>query len=358
MKKLRVGIIGLGMGKQHIQGYQTHPGADLVAVADLNNDRLQTVADEYKIPQRYLSAREMLDREHLDIVSIATPNKFHKPLSLAAFKAGCHVLCEKPMAMSAAEGREMINAAKKARKRLMINFSSRFMEQSWALKKQVETGILGDIYFARTVWHRRRGLPGFGGWFGQKALSGGGPLIDLGVHRLDLALWMMGYPEPDWVMGSTYNKIAAPLAKKARKKFDVEDFAAGFIKFKNGMSLEVEASWAANIAEREFMETRLYGTMGGLVQRNAGEGYNHEAEIFFERAGCHLDMKIHPPVPATKRSMHHFVECILKNTPHIATGEEGLIVMKLLDAIYLSSKKGIPVKLHAPRHGASLRNPA
>ncbi len=345
MKELRVGVIGLGMGQGHIKDYQSHPGAEVVAVADPNKERLQAVADKFKVPKRYLSAREMLDKESLDVVSVATPNKFHKPLTLAAFKAGCHVLCEKPMAMNAAEGREMLAASKKAGKRLMINFSYRFTEQSWALKRQVEGGILGEVYFARTAWHRRRGLPGFGGWFGQKALAGGGPLIDLGVHRLDLALWLMNYPKPAWVMGSAYNKIAAPRAKKEGKKFDVEDLAAGFIKFKNGATVEVEASWAANIGEQEFMETRLYGTKGGLVQRNVGEGYDFEAQIYVEREGCQFDMKLHPPVPAVKGAMYHFIDCILNKTPHIATGEEGLIVMELLDAIYLSAKKGAPVKI-------------
>jgi len=351
MKKLRVGVIGLGMGKVHLQGYQSHPAAEVVAIADPNKERLAKVGEEYKIAGKYASAEEMLKKEKLDVVSIATPNKFHKPLALAAFKAGCHVLCEKPMAMNAGEGREMISAAKKAKKRLMINFSYRFTDQSWALKKQVESGILGDVYFARTAWHRRRGMPGFGtlstlgGWFGQKALAGGGPLIDLGVHRLDLALWLMNYPKPEWVMGSAYDKIAAPLAKKANKKFDVEDLAAGFIKFKNGASLALEASWAANITENELMETRLFGSRGGLVQRNVGEGYKFEAEIYFEREGCQFDMKLHPPVPAVKSGMHHFVECILKGTPHIATGEEGLTVMELLDAIYLSAEKGRPVRI-------------
>ncbi|MCX7806961.1 MAG: Gfo/Idh/MocA family oxidoreductase, partial [Planctomycetota bacterium] len=168
----------------------------------------------------YTSAEDMLAKEHLDAVSIATPNKFHAPLTLAAIAAGCHVLCEKPMAMNAVEAREMLDAAQKAGKRLMINFSYRFNEMSMALKQQVDAGLLGEIYFGRTVWHRRRGLPGFGGWFGQKALSGGGPLIDLGVHRLDLALWLMGYPKPVWVMGSTYQHLGLALAQKQGKTFD------------------------------------------------------------------------------------------------------------------------------------------
>ncbi len=345
MQKIRIGVIGLGMGRAHIAGYQSHPAAEVIAIADVNRERLAAVGAEFKIPGQYASAAAMLKKEKLDVVSVAAPNKFHQPLTVAALQAGCHVLCEKPMAMNAAEARAMLAASRKAGKRLMINFSFRFTGQSWALKKQVEKGILGEVYFARTVWHRRRGMPGFGGWFGQKALAGGGPLIDLGVHRLDLALWLMNYPQPEWVLGNAYNKIAGPLAKKARKAFDVEDFAAGLIKFKNGALLAVEASWAANIAENDFMETRLYGTKGGLVQRNVGEGYDFEAEIYVERDGGQFDLKLHGPVPHVRGSMYHFLDCIQNNTPHLATGEEGLVVMQLLDAIYLSASRGGPLKV-------------
>jgi predicted dehydrogenase len=301
--------------------------------------------EKHGVPGRYKDAEEMLAKESLDVVSVVTPNKFHKPLTISALNAGCHVLCEKPMAMSAAEGEEMIAAAKKAGRRLMINFSYRFTEQSQALKRQVEKGMLGDIYYARTIWHRRRGMPGFGGWFGQKDMAGGGPLIDLGVHRLDLALWLMDYPKPVWVMGGACNPIATRIAKEQGKKFDVEDMACGMIKFANGANLSVEASWAANIKERELMETRLLGTKAGLVQRNVNEGYDFEAELYLEENGCLFDMKLHPPVPGVKSSMHHFIESISTDKPHTATAEEGLTVMKLLDAIYASAAKGEPIKI-------------
>ena len=196
MDKIRVGVIGLGIGRHHIRGYQSHPNAEVVAIADLDETRLAEVGDQYGVSKRYPSGEQMIATEGLDVVSIATPNKYHKSLTIAALEAGCHVLCEKPMAMNAAEARDMLVAATKAGKRLMIDFSYRFSEQSQVLKAQVDAGVLGEVYFARTLWHRRRGLPRFGGWFGQKALSGGGPLIDLGVHRLDLALWLMGYPRP------------------------------------------------------------------------------------------------------------------------------------------------------------------
>ncbi len=344
-KKLRVGVIGLGMGQGHLRGFAGHPQVELAAIADVDEQRLAKIGDEFKIAKRYPVAEEMLAAEKLDIVSVCTPNAFHKPLTIAALEAGCHVLCEKPMAMNAAEGREMLAAARRTGKRLMINFSFRFTEQSWALKQQVDSGILGEVYFARTVWHRRRGMPGFGGWFGQKALAGGGPLIDLGVHRLDLALWLMGYPKPVWVMGGAYNPIASRIAAEQGKTFDVEDLAVGMIKFDNGATVVVEASWAANRKERERMQTRLYGSKAGLVQQNVGEGYDFEAEIFLEKDGCQYDMKLHPPVPAAKSSMVHFADCILNDRPHVADGSEGLIVMQLLDAIYESARTGAPVRI-------------
>jgi predicted dehydrogenase len=345
MKPIKVGVIGLGMGRHHITGYQGHPAAQVVAIADVDEARRVEIGDRFNIPGRYETAEQMFAQEKLDVVSVATPNKYHMPLTVAAFEAGCHVLCEKPMAMNADEARLMLSAAEKADRRLMINFSYRFTEQSMALKQQVDAGILGDVYFGRTIWHRRRGLPGFGGWFGQKALSGGGPLIDLGVHRLDLALWLMGYPKPVWVLGSAYNHLATELARQKKAQFDVEDLAVALIKFENGAALVLEASWAANIQERELMETRLYGTKAGLVQRNLEETYKFEAEIFLEKDGSHFDMKLHTPYPPAPHSAYHFIDSIVKDTPHIATGYEGLLVMEILDAIYQSASQGGPVQI-------------
>ena len=345
MNKLKIGVIGLGMGRAHIMGYKRHPAAEITALADIDASRLEQTGAEFQVGNLYADAEEMLAKEKLDVVSVATPNKFHKPLAIAALRAGCHVLCEKPMAMNAREAREMLAASKKAKKRLMINFSFRFTEQSYAMKQQVDKGILGDIYYARTQWLRRRGMPGFGGWFGQKALAGGGPLIDLGVHRLDLALWLMKYPRPTWVMGGTYNHIARERAKAEGKAFDVEDMAAGFIRFANGATMSIEASWAGNIKDREYMHTQLLGTKAGLHQYNLNEGYDFECEFYLEKNGCQYDMKLHPPVPQAKNAMCHFIDSIVGNTPHIATGEEGLTVMVILDALYKSAASGKPVKV-------------
>ncbi len=344
-RKLRIGVIGLGIGRMHIEGWRQHPEVEVVAIADPDPARLAAVGEQFGIAGRHASAEAMLAAGGLDVVSVCTPNKFHKDLTLAALAAGCHVLCEKPMAMNAAEGREMLAAAKAAGKRLMINFSYRFSAPSRALKAQVETGQFGEFYFGRTVWHRRRGMPGFGGWFGTKALAGGGPLIDLGVHRLDLALWLMGYPKPTWVMGATYDPIAREAAKASGKTFDVEDLASAYIKFENGASLVLEASWAAHIQQAELMETRLLGTQAGLLQRNVGEGYEFEAFIFSDGGGAQLDTHIHVPKTPARSAMHDYAQAILSDQPHPAPGEEGLIVMELLDAVYESARSGAPVKL-------------
>lgn len=343
-KKLRVGIVGLGMGQGHIGEYKKHPHAEVVAIADVDKSRLESVGKQHEISGQYTDYKKMLTKENLDIISIATPNVFHKPITIAALKAGAHVLCEKPMAMNAAEAREMLAVASKAKKRLMINFSYRFTEHSQALKQAVDANSIGDIYFGRTIWHRRRGMPGFGGWFGQKKMAGGGPLIDLGVHRLDLALWLMGYPKPAYVIGKTYNHIGSRLAKQQGKKFDVEDLASGYISFKNGATLVIEASWAANIAENELMETRLFGTKAGLVQRNLNGTYNFECEIFSEEQGSFYTKKFISGASGNS-AMYHFVDAIIHNKPHPATGEEGLIVMEILDAIYKSAQTGKPVKI-------------
>ena len=354
MHKLRVGVIGLGIGRNHLRGYREHPQAEVVAAADLDPVRREEARGQYAVPLLYETAEEMLAAADLDVVSVCTPNFLHRPLVLAAFEAGCHVLCEKPMALTAAEGEEMMAAAERHGRRLMINFSFRFNAQAVALKRRVEAGLLGRIYFGRSVWHRRRGVPGFGGWFGQKKLSGGGPLIDLGVHRLDLALWLMGYPEPEWVLANAWNALTAPVAEREAKAFDVEDFATAMIRFRDGAMLELEASWAGNLKENDHMETRLWGTHGGLVHRNRNEGYEFEAEMFVEREGSQFDMRLHEPAPKPKSSMWHFVDAILRDAPHPATAEEGLTVQRLLDAIYLSADRGEPIRIlpHEERSGA------
>ncbi len=338
--KFRCGVVGLGMGKGHINGYTSHPNCEVVAVADLDEDRLATVQTELEIPTTYTDAEEMFAKEDLDVVSVVTPNKFHAPLTIAALEAGAHVLCDKPMAMTLAEAQAMKDTADRVGKTLGINFSYRFSAMSYALKQQVDAGIIGDIYFGRTVWHRRRGLPGFGGWFGQKDLSGGGPLIDLGVHRIDLALWLMGHPTPVSVSGSAYNVIAKRLAAEQKKTYTCEDLAAGIVKFDNGATLIVEASWALNNNENEQMITSLYGDKGGLVQKNRNGTYDFTAEIYTEEGGNLYTKVLDKAVVNPPSAYHDFVNSIIEGREPVAKAADGIKVQKILNGLYDSAATG------------------
>ena len=345
MTKTRCAVIGLGMGRSHINGYQGHDDAEVVALVDVNQERLEEAGKEFGVSGLFTDVDEMLAEAKPDVVSIATPNSLHKPFTIKCLEAGAHVLCEKPMAMSAEESAEMLAVAAKTGKRIMINFSYRFNDASWGMKDQVKTGILGEVYAGRTKWLRRDGFPGFGGWFGTKALSGGGPLIDLGVHRIDLALWLLDYPEPKYVLANAHNHLGKAKAEKEGKTYDVEDYAAAMITFANGMTLQVEASWGSHIKDNEEMETQLLGTKAGLRQFNHNGAYGFSGFIYTEQHGCKLDMEMKGG-SAPKSAQWHYIDAIRNDTPHIATGEEGHTIMKILDAIYQSAEQGgVPITL-------------
>jgi predicted dehydrogenase len=339
-KTIRIGVIGLGMGSAHATAFLNLPDCTVAAISDLNKDRLTATGDKLGVAARFTDAEAMMDQVPLDAVVVATPNKFHAPLTLAAFKRGLHVLCEKPMAMNVAEAKAMKAAAIKARRRLMINFSYRFSPMSIALKQQVEAGVVGPIYFGRTVWHRQRGMPGFGGWFGNKELAGGGPLIDLGVHRIDLALWLMGRPEPVSVSGSAYNVIAKRIATEQKKLFTVEDLACGIVKFANGATLIVEASWALNVQEPEHMITSLYGEKGAITQKNVGGGYQFQAELVTEEHGCLFTKVLAQNTRKTPSAQEEFLAAIREKREPSASADDGIRVQKILDGLYASALKG------------------
>lgn len=332
------------MGRVHAEGFAGYDNCELAALADVDEKRLNKVGEDLGVNALYTDPEKMIRDAKLDAVSIAVPNKFHCPLTLAAIDAGLHVLCEKPMAMNVAEAEKMNIAAQKAGKKLMINLSYRFQPTCQALKHQVDKGVIGPIYFGRTVWHRRRGMPGFGGWFGNKELAGGGPLIDLGVHRIDLALWLMGHPQPAAVSGSAYNIIAAAEAAKQQKTFTTEDLACGIVKFTNGATLLVEASWALNVNEEEHMTTELYGEKGGLVQRNIRGTYDWEAELYLEEDGLFFTKHVDKVTTPTPSAYVDFVDCIINNTTPSVTADEGIKVQKILDGLYKSAETGKEVR--------------
>lgn len=350
-EQVKVGVIGLGMGKAHTERYRDAPEAQVVALCDQNRERLERVPEqvggEVREARLYTDIAEMLRDEELQAVSVALPNALHAPVTIQALEAGKHVLCEKPLAMSAAEAEEMVQTAQRVGKTLMVHFNVRFNPTSRAVKQAIEGGALGQIYYGRTVWHRKRGIPQLGGWFTQKQMSGGGALIDIGVHRLDLALWLMGYPKPVSVTGVTYNFLGAKLAEAQGKTFDVDDLAAAFIRFENGAALTLETSWASNTEKREDQWTQLFGVDGGALIRNYDEGYEFEARLFRSTGENGTEVAVETPQPPEpwESAQSHFCRSILSGTPPSATGEQGLTVMRILDAIYQSAASGQEVRL-------------
>lgn len=344
MEKVNVAVVGLGMGRHHLHCYKHCPEANVVAICDVDEKRLQAVGDEYGVQTRFTHYEDLLALPNLHAVSVALPNYLHAPVTIAALKAGLHVMCEKPLAMNAQEAEAMVAAAKAAGRQLMMHFNTRWHPSSRMARQLVDEGLLGHVYFGRTGWHRNRGIPGLGGWFTTKAKAGGGPMIDLGVHRLDLALWLMDFPKPVTVTGTAYGFLGQELAARQGKTYDVEDLAAGFIRFENGASLVVEASWAGNSQKREEGFTILRGTRGGLHLDNEGEGYEFRIRAYQEMGGTLAEITPRVPLPATTPQAD-FVRAILNGTPVPAPGEQGLQVQRILDALYRSAEEGREVHL-------------
>ena len=354
MKKWRVGIIGIGgiFKGSHIWEYLEDERLEVVALCDIIEERATEIRDKY-FPNAavYTDFRELLKDETIDSVDICTPNYLHSIIAVAAFEAGKHVFCEKPDAINVEEVLKMNRAAEKAGKTLMIMRNNRFSPASQYAKKYIESGAMGDIYCGRCGWQRRRGIPGKGGWFTTKAQSGGGPLIDLGVHMIDLAIWLMGSPKPVTVTGSTYCKFADSETsdsvnsdfgdKVSGGTFDVEDLAMGTIRFDNGAQLQIEFSWASNIKqENRFVELR--GTKSGLTWRDG------DVEVFTEMHGQGCD--IHPSNLQPEKKEHvlnliNFYDVVIDGKEPVFKPQQGIDMIKILCAIYKSAETGREVVL-------------
>lgn len=342
--KVRVGIVGVGIGSYHAHSYSKIPGVEIAALCDIDPDRAQRVADRFGVRRIYTDYEAMLAEEKLDAVSVCTPNALHAPVAIAALEAGCHVLCEKPLSTSAEEGAKIVAAARKARGKFMIGMNNRFRGDTQVLKRYIEAGDLGEIYYARCGWIRRNGIPGMGSWFTRKEMSGGGPLVDIGVHALDVTLYLMGNPKPVEAFGATYARFG-PYGKGSGSwgtavksgEFTVEDLACGMVRLENGATLVLEASWAQHCAG-EKLYSEVYGDKGGATLE--------PLRIFTEAHGQPVDLSpAFPNVSGHEAEIAHFVECIVENKQPLATAEQALDVMRILDGIYRSAETGTSVRL-------------
>jgi predicted dehydrogenase len=358
---LKIGIIGVGgMANYHIPGFR-QAGADVVAVCDVNQAAAQRAAAKHNIDRVFIDVADMLkSMPELDGVSVLVPNKFHAPLSLQALKAGKHVFCEKPPALNAKQMAQMHAAAKKAKRTLMFNFNNRARPESYAMMDYVKSGTVGTINTCQAKWIRRAGIPGFGGWFTTKALSGGGAMVDL-PHMIDLGLFFMGYPEPAYVLARTYtdhinNKsFKGPwgIPDVAKGVTDVEAAAHGAITFKSGQTMLFQVSWA-EMNLREEVSVAYQGTLsGGLVRRLFGvDGIDSTAqdtcELYTLENGLMVNRSVVVPPDETMgrlRSAMNFVRAIEGTEPPLNTPAQSLTLMRIIDAAYKSSATGKPVGL-------------
>lgn len=272
MKKIRIGIVGCGFiaNGKHLPSMARFADVEVVAFCDLIIEKAQASAQRFGAPDALVCTdyRDLLKRDDIDAIHVCTPNSSHAEITVAALKAGKHVMCEKPMAKTAAQAKEMLDAYKSTGKLLTIGYQNRFRDDSQLIKKLCDNGDLGDIYLGKAFATRRRGVPTWG-VFMDKEKQGGGPLIDLGTHALDLTLWMMQNYEPDTVLGSTFNKIgkmgspANSMGPWDPAKYEVEDSAFGLVRMKNGATIFLEASWAINMVVSNEAMTMLCGTKGG-----------------------------------------------------------------------------------------------
>lgn len=341
MKKVRIGFIGSGgIAGTHIKWLKPVEGVDFVALCDVKPEAIerQVAAHGLDGVKRFTDYRRMLRMKDLDAVSVCTPNWLHYKPTVAALRAGKHVLVEKPMAMTARQAAAMCAEAKKARKVLTIGFQQRFRPSTQFIKRTIDEGKLGKIVYARAQALRRRGIPSWG-VFGRKELQGGGPMIDIGVHIIEVTHYLMGKPKPVAASAACYTYLGnkkpqatAPWGEWDYKTYNVEDLAAGFVRFENGAAMSVEATFAAHI-ERDIFNSTLMGTKGGA-------SWGGTPRIFTDYSGkmVNIEPMVMEKDEAFAVKMRSWVEAV-RGGPNPAPGEDGLAVQRILEGLYRSAQR-------------------
>ncbi len=345
-KPFRIGFIGAGgIAQTHMKYLKMLSGVEIVAAADISKAALKRSKEQFDIAKTFSDYKAMLkESPEIEAVSICTPNGLHAENTIAALQAGKHVLVEKPMAMNAKEGQRMLDAAKKSGKQLVVGFQHRFDPKSKMIRDQIAAGELGKIVYVRAQALRRRGIPSWG-VFGRKDLQGGGPMIDIGVHILEMAHYLIGSPRPISATGNTFTyfgnkkpEALAPWGAWDHKTYTVEDLAVGMIRFDSGAMLTIESSFAAHI-EKDVWNVTIMGEKGGASWESASifsdrNGYMTNSTATYVGTTDHFEYK-----------MKHFVEVCRDNRPNEVPGEHGLMVQKMLDGVYASAEKGREVTI-------------
>ena len=355
-KKLRIGIVGCGgiANGKHLPSLSKIPEVEMVAFCDIIVERAKEAAGKYGVENAtvYEDYNEMLAKEKLDVVHVLTPNREHCEVTVAALKAGCHVMCEKPMAKSAEDARLMLKTAKETGKKLTIGYQNRYRADSMHLKKLCDEGELGDIYFAKAHAIRRRAVPTWGVFLNEEE-QGGGPLIDIGTHALDLTLHLMNNYKPLYVVGNTYRGLAENKNSANAwgpwdpEKFTVEDSAFGFVTMENGATIILESSWALNTLDVGEAISTLCGTKAGADFRDGlringekfGRTYVEKPDLSSGGVAFYEGQSTAPEYIEARM----WIDCILNDTEQYVKPEQALVVPEILEAIYTSAKTNKPV---------------
>ena len=348
------------MLQYHAAGFRAG-GADLIAICDMNEVAAKSAAEKYQVPHVFSDSAKMLSElTDLDAISIITPNRTHCPLAIQVLEAGKHVFCEKPPALNATEVNDMKLVSEKAGKTLMFNFNNRARPESYALRRYIEAGEVGQINAAQAKWIRRTGIPGFGGWFTNKEMSGGGPLIDL-LHMVDLALFYMDYPNPAHVLAQTFDDFIEDKGFKgpwgipdvADGVTDVESAAHGFVTFDTGQVLSFQISWAEMNKREEVSVTFQGKKAGGMIRRLFGsDGLDETAiddcELYVQEHGSSVNRSIITEENEDMgriRSAENFIRSISGEEAPLNSPSQALALMKIIDATYESATTGGPVTI-------------
>ncbi|MDY4976567.1 MAG: Gfo/Idh/MocA family oxidoreductase [Clostridia bacterium] len=354
---LNIGIIGCGgiANGKHMPSLAQLEDVQMTAFCDLVEERAQKAAKEYGIPDAavYTDYHKLLEDPSLDVVHVLTPNRSHAEISIAALEAGKHVMCEKPMAKTAADARKMVEAAEKSGKKLTIGYQHRHKAESKFLKQAIDDGQLGEIYYAQALALRRRGTPNWGVFLNEFE-QGGGPLIDIGTHSLDLTLYLMNNYSPRMVVGSTFKKVEHPECGNPwggweEGQHTVEDAAFGYIVMENGAVVQLSSSWALNIIEPVAEgSTVLCGSKAGaqikngVLSLNKGE-YDRLVDITPQTGAggvAFYDGVAQTPQLAEARA---WIDSILQDTDPVVMPRQACVVSEILEAIYRSAKSGQPI---------------
>jgi predicted dehydrogenase len=352
-RPLRVGVIGVGWaGQQHVLGYTWLPDVEVVAVAGQEDALVESVADTYGIPLVLRDWQDLLALPDVDAVSVATPTFLHAPIAIAALDRGIHVLSEKPIARNGSEGRTMVDAARRAGRVLDVAFNHRQRGDVQALAGILRRGEIGTPYYARASWLRRRGIPTIGSWFTSREMAGGGPLVDIGVHVLDYALYLLGEPEVLSVTAVSYSELGhrgiggsdrETADTRTSSAFEVEDFAAAFLRLSTGATLLLESSWAGFRDPIDLLDFSVLATDGGADLRAVGASKTPRADlrVYTDIDGEMADYS--PEVPLGRGHtavVENFISTV--RTPAEWSSHDGSVALAraiVIDACYRSARE-------------------